>query len=299
MSVVVLGKSWNAGKVMEVVSELLSCGVTVRAVVAMKRPPAIRTWREIVQKLFYSEKDRLFQTLRLRSPQPRSARPSEAGGLDFVSAAERISPGQKGVPLPEFSRERSIEYIEVEDLNGTEAEAILRRLAPQLLVLAGTPILRPNILAVPVKGTLNVHMGILPQFRGRNVAEWAVFLDAPVGLTVHYVDPGVDTGAIVRVETVDVSDCPDIDSMRRKLRTLQHRLLAQCTREVLDGKITAVPQPPGKGKQYYVMHERLKRVVNHKLEAGYRPRNVGSRSRGSMNTTRRIARPPKLLSEKT
>ncbi len=120
------------------------------------------------------------------------------------------------------------------------------------------------------------HPRLLPKYRGRSVAEWAIFEDAPVGLTVHLVDPGVDTGAFLQQQTVDGSDCATIAEMRQKLRYLQHRLLADCAREFLRGHLEPQPQRKEAGKQYYEMHPALKAVVEAKLARGCQPAITGA-----------------------
>lgn len=48
----------------------------------------------------------------------------------------------------------------------------------------------------PAKGVLNVHPGLLPDARGVDVIEWPLLRSIPTGVTVHFVDPGIDTSAI-------------------------------------------------------------------------------------------------------
>jgi methionyl-tRNA formyltransferase len=91
-----------------------------------------------------------------------------------------------------------------------------------------------------------------------------------VGVTVHLVDAGVDTGAILYREEIEVSDCSTLEAMRKKLSTMQHRILAKCTRRLIENQIVPEPQPPSEGKQYYVMHAKLKKVVAKRLSQGYR-----------------------------
>src|SRR5262249_39658318 len=60
-------------------------------------------------------------------------------------------------------------------------------------------ILRKDILALPPRGTLNCHAGALPFYRGRNPLTWAIINgEEEFGITVHWIDLGIDTGDIVR-----------------------------------------------------------------------------------------------------
>ena len=72
------------------------------------------------------------------------------------------------------------------------------RLEPDLLVLAGCGLLRPESLALARLGTINGHPGLLPWVRGNGVVGNALLRGVAVGATVHLVDAGIDTGPIVR-----------------------------------------------------------------------------------------------------
>src|SRR4029078_809624 len=55
-------------------------------------------------------------------------------------------------------------------------------------------------------GILNHHIGILPAYRGRSVLEWSILQGDPVGVTVFFIDTGIDTGSrILLSEEVDIS----------------------------------------------------------------------------------------------
>lgn len=75
----------------------------------------------------------------------------------------------------------------------------LQKLAPQAVVVNGTRILSKKLLAAVDAPFVNTHMGITPAYRGVHGGYWAMASDdrAHCGVTVHLVDPGVDTGGIL------------------------------------------------------------------------------------------------------
>jgi phosphoribosylglycinamide formyltransferase-1 len=86
----------------------------------------------------------------------------------------------------------------VASANGKRAQALLAAFAPQVVVVNGTRILKPATLALaPV--FLNLHAGITPRYRGVHGGYWALASDdaGNFGATVHRVDAGVDTGAVL------------------------------------------------------------------------------------------------------
>ncbi|MBK8497701.1 MAG: hypothetical protein IPL52_02510 [Flavobacteriales bacterium] len=94
------------------------------------------------------------------------------------------------------------EGISTLDTRDVNAPDIVHRVAaerPDLVVVYGTGLLRAPLLALPVKGTLNAHSSMLPHYRGARSEFWQCYNDDPsaVGITVHLVDPSVDTGSIL------------------------------------------------------------------------------------------------------
>lgn len=87
-------------------------------------------------------------------------------------------------------------------LNDRQMVSDVRAARPDYLVLAGLGIVSAEVLAVPTRGTLNVHPALLPWVRGVGVIERSIERRVPVGVTAHHVDAGVDTGALIRRELV-------------------------------------------------------------------------------------------------
>jgi methionyl-tRNA formyltransferase len=101
-------------------------------------------------------------------------------------------------------------------LNGEAMQAALRESPPDYLVLGGVGIVGAEALAIPRQGTFNVHPGLLPWIRGVGVIERAIDRQVPVGLTAHYVNAGIDTGAIIHRELVPVQPYDTLTSLRKK-----------------------------------------------------------------------------------
>ena len=146
--------------------------------------------------------------------------------------------------------------------------ADLRSYSPDLLLLAGADIVPAAVLEVPAKGAINPHYGLLPTYRGMNVAEWSVFHGDPVGVTVHYVTPGIDTGDILEREAVEVEAGDTLQSIRVKQQALSARLLLQAVERIDTGRVKRIPQREEEGRQFYRMHPSLRERVEQSLESG-------------------------------
>jgi methionyl-tRNA formyltransferase len=145
------------------------------------------------------------------------------------------------------------------------------------VVLVGADLVPPPVLAVPRLGTINAHYGLLPAYRGMNVTEWSVLRGDPVGVTVHLVDPGVDTGDILLREEIALEPGETFATLRRKHQDVAARLLVQAALELRDGTARPLPQVPEQGRQYYRMHPSLRRAAEAQL-ADQASATAGARS---------------------
>lgn len=109
------------------------------------------------------------------------------------SAAILHEAGLRADPLPEARLTR------IASVNAPETARLLRSLAPEAVVLSGTRILKPATLAAAGCPVLNIHAGITPAYRGVHGGYWALWQGRPqdFGATLHLVDQGVDTGAVL------------------------------------------------------------------------------------------------------
>jgi len=109
----------------------------------------------------------------------------------------------------------------------------------ELVVLAGyMQLLDGAFLSRFPDRVLNVHPALLPAFPGIGAIEQAVEYGVKVfGVTVHLVDEGVDTGAIVLQEAIELPDATDADAAHAALRPLEHRLLPEAVRLFARGAV--------------------------------------------------------------
>jgi phosphoribosylglycinamide formyltransferase-1 len=86
---------------------------------------------------------------------------------------------------------------------------------------------------------LNVHPALLPSFPGMHAVADALAAGVKVtGVTVHFVDAGVDSGPIVLQEAVEIRDDDDWDSLEVRIHAAEHRLLPRAVRALLEDRIT-------------------------------------------------------------
>ena len=96
----------------------------------------------------------------------------------------------------------------------------LRRLAPDYIVMGTGSLLSHETIATASKGVLNAHPGLLPWIRGVDVVPSAILRDLPIGITVHYIDAGIDTGPILTRYLVPVEGNDSLAVLRARAESL-------------------------------------------------------------------------------
>jgi folate-dependent phosphoribosylglycinamide formyltransferase PurN len=151
--------------------------------------------------------------------------------------------------------------------NAPQSIVRLKEWSPDLIVFTGGNILRKPLLDVPRLGVLNAHLGLLPEIRGMSSPEWSLLKRVPVGITIHYMDAGIDTGPILqRYEFPGTAQCESLNDLRNRLIAFGIEKAAEVVAALDRNTISAKPQSdlssdlgtdPDKNNQYFVMHEWL------------------------------------------
>jgi phosphoribosylglycinamide formyltransferase-1 len=122
----------------------------------------------------------------------------------------------------------------------------LERHAADLLVLAGFMEVLSGAFIRRFEGRIvNVHPSLLPAFPGVRAIEQALEYGVRVmGVTVHFVDEGVDTGPVILQEAFELPYARDIAAIEGQLHEIEHRLLPQAVRLIAAGAVTVDPANP-------------------------------------------------------
>lgn len=117
------------------------------------------------------------------------------------------------------------------------------------------------------QGILNSHIGILPRYRGRNVMEWALIEGESIGVTVFFIDSGIDTGErIVLREEVDISRYNSIKKAKQHLFDLDAVFFRRAL-ELLRSHDLQYKLNDKSGRRYYVMSRLFESVVEKLIKA--------------------------------
>lgn len=116
----------------------------------------------------------------------------------------------------------------------------------KLVVLAGyMALLSGQFLARFENAVINVHPSLLPAFPGLHAIEQALAYGVKVfGVTVHFVDAGVDSGPVILQRAIELPDARDPDEVLAALRPIEHSLLPEAVRLLARGALRIDPERP-------------------------------------------------------
>jgi methionyl-tRNA formyltransferase len=156
----------------------------------------------------------------------------------------------KGFPVaPTFTeqlRGRSVERYYVPHHNKRESRELLEGLKPDLVVLGGTRIIKPALISIPRDGMVNSHPGLLPECRGSASVAWSIYFDIPIGCTVHFIDPSIDTGPIIKKQVIPVHRGDTYEKLCWETIALAGELMVYAVDQWTRGTLKGVPQPVGR-----------------------------------------------------
>lgn len=116
-------------------------------------------------------------------------------------------------------------------------------------------------------GILNHHIGILPAYRGRSVLEWSILQGDTVGVTVFFIDTGIDTGARILIsEEVDISSYTSVTEGKEYLFSLDRIFFRKALALLAEGK-PSFQLNDGTGPRYFVMSKLFQGVVERLMQA--------------------------------
>jgi len=156
----------------------------------------------------------------------------------------------------------------VDNHNSAACREMLAAFSPEVVVLGGTRLLHPAVLAIPRHGTVNAHPGLLPWLRGSSSVGWALYKDLPVGATTHFVDTGTDTGPIILQRPLPVYRHDTYESIHRRVLTLAGELMAETLALFAAGEVPATPQDTAAGETLRVIPPELLAEAKARLAQG-------------------------------
>jgi len=156
-------------------------------------------------------------------------------------------------------------------INHPGVVALARELKPDLLCVFGTSLIRGDLLKEGRLGIANLHGGLSPEYRGADCTFWALYNGEPekIGCTLHWIDPGIDTGGLIAHISPEIHADDDELSLFWRAVAASAEAYAEFVRRLGAGERCGQRQPH-KGRLYQVKQRGLRqeRVVDQKLRDG-------------------------------
>jgi peptidoglycan/xylan/chitin deacetylase (PgdA/CDA1 family)/folate-dependent phosphoribosylglycinamide formyltransferase PurN len=240
MNRVVIFTSGSRYSVSKGIAELLRSMPDLEILVVQHQPR--RTWRRLWRNQWFHLRRNglswipyeLMDVLRsLGPPRPPDVlrkKPAPGGSLEW--AAIRANP--------------RVRVHETRALHSEETLAVVRGFAPDLGIVLAAPVLKPSLFEIPRLGTINLHKGRLPDFRGMPPAFWELYHDqSELGCTIHRVERGLDTGPILLERSIPRHRYTTVRGALIELDEVGVAMTSEGVRIMLAGQAVWRPQPPG------------------------------------------------------
>jgi methionyl-tRNA formyltransferase len=150
----------------------------------------------------------------------------------------------KDLTLKNFSFRHDIDYIYNTNINSKEFIEQAEIYGCDLFVsMSFNQIFKREISNLPKLGAINCHAGKLPFYRGRNILNWVLINDEnEFGITVHYIDEGIDTGDIIMQRVFPISDEDNYSTLLEKSYDECANILYDSIKLIQNGEVKAVKQ---------------------------------------------------------
>ena len=151
-------------------------------------------------------------------------------------------------PVKKLAVEHGIPVWQPATLRDGEAEKVFRALQPDLVVVvAYGRILPPELLHIAPLGCINLHVSLLPKYRGSAPIQWAVLNgDTKTGVTIIQLDEGCDTGDILMVEPVEIGPETTSGELFDQVSAVGAETLVRAVEDLAAGRLTPRPQDEAK-----------------------------------------------------
>src|SRR5229473_2592303 len=163
---------------------------------------------------------------------------------DRAVGQERGSTRQIGRGMKTIALEQAIPIFQPESINTQEGVAGLQAFQPDLVVVAAYgQILSRDVLAVPVKGGINVHASLLPKYRGAAPVAWAIYHgETQTGVTIIRMSVALDAGDMLAQEVIDIGPEETAGELEARLAQVGARLAMKVIDQIATGASQGIKQ---------------------------------------------------------
>ncbi|MEG2922983.1 MAG: methionyl-tRNA formyltransferase [Oscillospiraceae bacterium] len=151
-------------------------------------------------------------------------------------------------PVKQVAITHNIPVFQPKNLRDAEIHTQIKALEPQLIVVvAYGRILPPEVLYIPQYGCINLHVSLLPKYRGSAPVQWAVINgEKETGVSIMYLNEGVDTGDIIKVSPLIIGENETSGELFERISQEGASTLVSAICEIANGTVRRIPQDNSK-----------------------------------------------------
>lgn len=149
-------------------------------------------------------------------------------------------------PVAAFAETKGIAVHTPKSLKSAEEQQVFADLRADVAVVAAYGLILPKaILDAPRRGCINVHASLLPRWRGAAPIQRCIEAgDAHTGVTIMQMDEGLDTGAMLMIESMPIEPHTTGGSLHDHLSVMGARMIVEALGKLEAGSLLATPQSP-------------------------------------------------------
>lgn len=162
----------------------------------------------------------------------------------FKKAASKYLPFITNPGLEAFCIDKKIPVKHISSPNNPEFSSFLKSQQIDIIINQSQFIIKKELLSIPSIGVLNRHNALLPKNRGRLTPFWVLFKEEKeTGVSIHFVDEGMDSGQIVVQERFEVSKNDDFNSIVEKNYQIAPKAMLKAIDSLASGNYKLIPNP--------------------------------------------------------
>jgi len=149
-------------------------------------------------------------------------------------------------PVKQLAVEHCLSVYQPRTLRDGSSDELIKELAPDIIVVVAYGcIIPPQLLHVAKYGCINLHVSLLPKYRGSAPIQWAVLNgDEGTGVTIMQLDEGLDTGDILMVEPVTIDPEETSGELFDRVSAVGAGTLVTALEKIEAGELTPRKRPP-------------------------------------------------------
>ena len=146
-------------------------------------------------------------------------------------------------PVGQFAKENKIKLLEPDNLNAIDFQSQLKNLEVDIFLIVAYRILPEKIIEIPKYGAINLHVSLLPKYRGAAPIQWALMNgDTETGVTIFQIDNKVDTGDILAQEKFPIHKDDNMWTLGTRLCNSGAEIMIDVIEKIEEGSIEILKQ---------------------------------------------------------